>query len=180
MPGVQLGPDGKPCGVCDEFKTWTHKTKPKSKNDDASSQSTPPPAATATSADAKPAIWGEYEPVTPCPPDSIELGNHTWTFLHTTAAHYPTQPTAAQQSAMSGLVSSVAALYPCGWCATHLTDYLVKRPPATESRDAISQWMCVMHNDVNRRLGKPEFDCSRVLERWKESMDRARCGGNGH
>ncbi|GAV98642.1 mitochondrial FAD-linked sulfhydryl oxidase ERV1 [Lentinula edodes] len=29
-------------------------------------------------------------PPTNCPPDSEELGHATWTFLHTTAAYYPT------------------------------------------------------------------------------------------
>jgi len=27
--------------------------------------------------------------------------------------------------------------------------------------------MCEMHNEVNERLGKDIFDCSRVDERWR-------------
>jgi FAD-linked sulfhydryl oxidase len=77
---------------------------------------------------------------------------------------------------MRSLIQSVSQLYPCGWCAEHLSGYIQREPPKVQSRTEISQWMCEMHNEVNDRLGKPQFDCSRVLERWYESMDRARCG----
>ena len=29
-------------------------------------------------------------------------------------------------------------------------------------------WLCKIHNEVNEMLGKPSFDCSRVLERWRD------------
>jgi hypothetical protein len=37
-----------------------------------------------------------------------------------------------------------------------------------ENRKEIEQWMCEMHNEVNQRLGKEQFDCKRVRERWKD------------
>ncbi len=39
-------------------------------------------------------------------------------------------------------------------------------PVQANSRQALALWMCQMHNDVNRRLDKPQFDCARVDERW--------------
>ncbi|KAI9148530.1 Flavin-linked sulfhydryl oxidase of the mitochondrial IMS [Blastocladiella emersonii ATCC 22665] len=182
---LPLGPDGKPCGVCTDFKSWTREKKagnstsqqPDSSSSSSSSSAPGTAAPASTSSTAAAAAWGDYEPETPCPPDSIELGRHSWTFLHTTAAYFPETPTPAQQAAATSLIASVASLYPCGWCADHLREYVAQKPPKTESRAALSEWMCVMHNDVNLRLGKPEFDCSRVMERWRESLDRARCGG---
>jgi len=35
--------------------------------------------------------------------------------------------------------------------------------------------MCQQHNVVNRKLGKPEFDCRKVLERWKDGPKDGRC-----
>lgn len=32
----------------------------------------------------------------------------------------------------------------------------------------LSMWLCKIHNEVNEMLGKPSFDCSRVLERWRD------------
>lgn len=47
--------------------------------------------------------------------------------------------------------------------------------PDTRSRHALSQWLCGIHNDINVRLGKPEFDCSRVDERWKDGWKDGSC-----
>jgi FAD-linked sulfhydryl oxidase len=38
----------------------------------------------------------------------------------------------------------------------------VKHPPKVESRKELSQYMCELHNEVNKYLGKPVFDCSKV------------------
>lgn len=47
--------------------------------------------------------------------------------------------------------------------------------PDTSSRHSLSQWLCHLHNDINVRLGKPEFDCSRVDERWKDGWKDGSC-----
>lgn len=36
---------------------------------------------------------------------------------------------------------------------------LKQYPPQTSSRKAASLWLCHVHNLVNERLGKEEFDC---------------------
>ncbi len=47
--------------------------------------------------------------------------------------------------------------------------------PDTTSQEALSQWFCDYHNEVNRRLGKKEFDCSKVFERWKTGWADGSC-----
>ena len=47
--------------------------------------------------------------------------------------------------------------------------------PDTSSRHSLSQWFCRLHNSVNVRLGKPEFDCSRVDERWRDGWKDGSC-----
>lgn len=47
--------------------------------------------------------------------------------------------------------------------------------PDTNSRHILSQWLCRLHNDINIRLGKPEFDCSRVDERWRDGWKDGSC-----
>lgn len=49
-----------------------------------------------------------------------------------------------------------------------------EHPPRLDSRDEFSQWMCEMHNHVNRHLGKPEFDCSKVDQRWRRQIPKKR------
>jgi mitochondrial FAD-linked sulfhydryl oxidase len=47
------------------------------------------------------------------------------------------------------------------------------------SNHDLSQWFCQQHNIVNRKLGKEEFDCSRVLERWKHDKSKnKKCDGH--
>ncbi len=58
----------------------------------------------------------------PCPPDTTKLGSATWTFLHTMAAYYPEQPSAAQRSVMRSMMDGLAEFYPCHVCAAHLRE----------------------------------------------------------
>jgi mitochondrial FAD-linked sulfhydryl oxidase len=39
-------------------------------------------------------------------------------------------------------------------------------PPTVSSGPELQAWMCRAHNTVNRRLGKPTFNCDLVAARW--------------
>ena len=144
----------KACRVCDDFRHW---------DPSSSTPAIPHP----TKKDA-------YTPF-PCPPDSRNLGTHSWTLLHTMAAYYPSKPEPSQKSLMSQFITSFSAFYPCGYCADHLQEYIKKNPPTLDSNVQLSNWWCLVHNDVNQRLGKPIFDCSRVFERWKDGREGDGC-----
>lgn len=47
--------------------------------------------------------------------------------------------------------------------------------PNTKNNETLSKWFCDVHNEVNVRLGKDKFDCSRVLERWKDGWKDGSC-----
>jgi mitochondrial FAD-linked sulfhydryl oxidase len=103
----------------------------------------------------------------PCPPDSQELGRSSWTFLHTLAAYYPSNPTAEKQRDTRNFLELFSKLYPCGHCAEHMQAEMEIDPPNVTNREALSLWLCLFHNKVNELVGKPIFDCSRVMERWR-------------
>ncbi|MEN2496875.1 MAG: hypothetical protein MHMPM18_001340 [Marteilia pararefringens] len=104
-----------------------------------------------------------------CPPDVAEIGRATWTYLHTTAAYYPEKPDDNQKNNARALIESLKVLYACGFCRNKL-DPIINDigDPDVESRHSFSQWMCKFHNKVNNNLGKAEFDCTKVLDRWKD------------
>ncbi|KAH1148609.1 hypothetical protein GLYMA_15G237900v4 [Glycine max] len=79
-----------------------------------------------------------------------ELGRATWTFLHILAAQ----------------VQMLPRIYPCGECRDHFKEVLRANPVQTGSHAEFSQWLCHVHNVVNRSLGKPIFPCERVDARW--------------
>jgi len=96
-----------------------------------------------------------------------EVGRATWTLLHTLAAQYPEHPTSRQKRDARNLIDIMTRMYPCGECAEHFSHVVKACPPRVDSRQEFSQWMCRVHNVVNRSIGKPEFNCSFVTSRWE-------------
>ncbi|PVH97790.1 hypothetical protein DM02DRAFT_67402 [Periconia macrospinosa] len=91
-----------------------------------------------------------------------ELGRAAWKVLHTTFARFPEKPTPDEKEALRSYVHLFQRLYPCGECAEHFGKVLAKYPPQVSSRSAASMWGCMVHNIVNKRLKKPEFNCENI------------------
>ena len=102
-----------------------------------------------------------------CPPSAEDIGSSTWTFLHSMSVYFPETPSQKQQQDMQQFMNLFSEFYPCKPCAENLKDHIAHHPPETKSREEFSRWMCELHNEVNERLGKPYFDCSKVMERWR-------------
>ena len=181
-----IGPDGKPCKICTAFRNWKPRVD-KSKqppNAPAGQQKTAAMmAAFATgagfTASQTQAQSQDVEPVRPanCPPDVEQLGNATWTFLHTTAAYYPEKPTMQHRVNMLSLLRALPVLYACSNCAQHLGENMKTHPPDVSGRAALSKWLCEQHNEVNERLGKEKFECTieKLDERWKDGPSDGSC-----
>lgn len=87
------------------------------------------------------------------------LGRATWHFLHTMTLRYPDTPTDDDKKMLRDFFHLFSRLYPCGDCANHFQGMLARFPPQVGSRKSASLWLCSLHNKVNARLHKPEFDC---------------------
>lgn len=100
------------------------------------------------------------------PASKETLGRATWTFLHTLAAQFPEKPTRQQQRDVKELMAILSRLYPCRECADHFKEVIKANPVQAGSGVELAQWMCRVHNIVNRSLGKTMFPCQRVDARW--------------
>ncbi|KAF9269093.1 FAD-dependent thiol oxidase [Marasmius fiardii PR-910] len=162
--GIILGPDGKPCKPCTAFRNWSKQQK-----------------AGSTSALMSSLAFGTSpapdKPPVHCPADVEQLGNATWTFLHTTAAYYPERPTPNQRANMLSLIRAIPILYPCSHCANDFGQDIKVNPPDVSSRAGLSKWLCQRHNEVNVKLGKKTFDCGleKLDERWKDGPSDGSC-----
>ncbi|KAI5970223.1 hypothetical protein CANMA_000835 [Candida margitis] len=93
-----------------------------------------------------------------------ELGRATWRLFHTILARYPDEPSTHERTTLNNYIQLFAQVYPCGDCARHFQKLLSKYPPQTKSRKTAALWGCDIHNKVNDRLGKPQYDCTTILE----------------
>ncbi|KAJ5885258.1 hypothetical protein N7495_009768 [Penicillium taxi] len=174
--GVVLDKDGKPCRTCTSVASWRALTKQAQAKPDTASSSTSTKATLATAALAA----STTESTAPeCPPDVEALGRSTWTLLHSMAATYPETANTQQQKDMQGFLSLFSKLYPCWVCADDFKSWMAhpsgKNQPKLKGRAEFGWWMCEAHNEVNRKLGKKEFDCRFWEERWRTGWKDGRC-----
>lgn len=93
-----------------------------------------------------------------------QLGRSSWHLLHTVLARYPDKPTDQEKATLKLYIHFFGQVYPCGDCARHFQKLLKKFPPQVSSRKTAAVWGCHIHNQVNERLKKPEYDCTTILE----------------
>ena len=84
-------------------------------------------------------------------------------------------PTPREQADVVSFMGLFSKLYPCWVCAEDFQRYIAKQRVRAGSRDEFGNWLCEAHNEVNRKLGKPVFDCSRWEERWRTGWKDGSC-----
>ncbi|EZF33437.1 mitochondrial FAD-linked sulfhydryl oxidase [Trichophyton mentagrophytes] len=181
--GVVLDKDGKPCRTCTSLADWRALTKIKAglppNASPASSNASSGASATPATLPSTSNTSSTSELPNDCPADVEALGRSTWTLLHTMAATYPTTASPQQQNEMSQFMTLFSKLYPCWVCADDLRTWMNHpsgaNKPKLAGRADFGNWMCLAHNEVNRKLGKKEFDCSQWEERWRTGWKDGRC-----
>jgi Erv1/Alr family protein len=93
--------------------------------------------------------------------------------LHPLCPHSDTHPH-CRSVPHTACTQGLGTVYPCKVCADDFTEYIAEHPPAVESRESLSVWMCEAHNAVNIKISKPVFPCERVMERWRIATESVR------
>lgn len=145
VSNMEIGADGKPCKVCNSFKSWSKQQRKGGSGSSGSGSNTNNTNNTTSNTQTQSNIQKLAQPTLAdkfgCPVDADQLGRQTWTFLHTAASYYPHTASISEQTQMKNLISSVGSFYPCGDCASHLRSYVKQQPPQVHTRSALELWM---------------------------------------
>lgn len=93
------------------------------------------------------------------------------------SATYPTKAPPSLQSKTRQFLSLFSELYPCWVCAEDFQEWMARpgNEPKVGGREDLGRWICEAHNEVNRKLGKEEFDCGLWKERWRDGWRDGSC-----
>jgi hypothetical protein len=83
-----------------------------------------------------------------------------WFSLHNGAHKYPVKATPIWKERMKNFIIGIPVMLPCEKCSVHATSYIEKNyhllDKIVESRTNLFEFFVTFHNDVNKRLNKPE------------------------
>ena len=117
----------------------------------------------------------------PPPPPSLPVldtsiwGPPLWNVLHCTAQYGQSR---TRQSLWFTLLNALRTGIPCPDCSAHYNAWLNTHPlrsslvPGTFFE--VNKWILDLHNDVNRRTGKPTWNVSQVAQTYSNRIDSAR------
>jgi len=54
----------------------------------------------------------------------------------------------------------------CSYCRGHYQIWIKEHPVEVNNRGSLNQWLFRLHNDVNKRSDKPQFEWSKYTQRW--------------
>ena len=95
-----------------------------------------------------------------------EIGRNTWSLLHSMAASYPNEPNEEDKKQIKNFLYGLANHFPCKICGNHLLKMLNKEGIHANSREELVNYICKIHNIVNKVLEKPQFDCKKAFDFW--------------
>ena len=107
-----------------------------------------------------PSVWGPF----------------FWHTIHIVAMGYPKNPTYTDKKCAKEFYESLAYLLPCAVCREHYREHLSKHPITTflDSRTDLIKWTIMIHNHVNKMLGKVEWKLEEVLTYYENLGARNR------
>lgn len=97
-----------------------------------------------------------------------------WSTLHIISLAYPDDPTYSEKRAAKELFNALVYLLPCPVCRSHYKEINQLMPVETwlDNRKSLVEWVWMMHNEVNKKLGKPEITMTEFYKRYNEMADR--------
>lgn len=106
-------------------------------------------------------------------PSIEDWGPTLWAILHGFAEHSGSNED--ERYIWISLLNGLYSVVPCPECAKHIKDWLRSHPiidlrnlPIMNLHSWITNYLYELHEDVNRRLGKPSFPKSMLKETYRD------------
>lgn len=95
-------------------------------------------------------------------------GPHYWFFLHTIVLIYPNYPTSITKKAYYNFFRELSRFLPVGSIASEYDKLLLKHPivPYLDDRKSLFKWICLIHNEINKKLEYPEISTKKAIKRY--------------
>jgi len=101
-----------------------------------------------------------------------------WGLAHVYTLTYPAKACRQKQAeARDFFLRGGIPLIFCGDCVMHYIRYIAHHPPPVTGQRVLAEWLIALHNNVNRRTGKPhDWTYERVAElyfgpEWRRIID---------
>lgn len=95
--------------------------------------------------------------------DTDLWGKNMWRSIHYICLGYPSNPTIDDKQKYAEFLTNLQYVLPCILCREHFRDELQNYPltdNVMRTRDSLLSWSILVHNSVNRRLGKSIYNLS--------------------
>ena len=103
--------------------------------------------------------------------DPTKWGPHLWDFLHTISFNYPNNPSINDMNNNLTFLKSLENVIPCDLCKNHYKKSLKQSPPKLDSKISFIKWVIDLHNEVNKRNGKPVYSYNKAIELIKHNFE---------
>ena len=101
----------------------------------------------------------------------IDWGPSIWYFFHILAEKVQSTNFNIVRLELMNIIKLVSMNLPCPLCSTHAKSYLDKVNFSTIlTKDDLKRMLLNFHNEVNKRLGKPEFTYSELTEKYSKGI----------
>lgn len=98
-------------------------------------------------------------------------GPYMWNTMHFVALGYPKEATDIDKKNYKSFYYNLVNIIPCQECSTHLSQNFKSMPIDNylNSREKLFEWTILLHNSVNKMLGKEEWSLNKANKYYKNT-----------
>lgn len=89
-----------------------------------------------------------------------QWGPHFWFTIHYAALGYPDKPSITDKRKYKTFFENLGYVIPCSKCSKNYMIHTKDLPiePFLENKDSLFKWTVILHNTVNKEIGKPQWN----------------------